>query len=76
MNDDLIARLKAATRHVPALLGTATMALMLVAYPRALTGLKDATSACIMLMLGAGHLCALWCCIAALRDQANREGEG
>jgi hypothetical protein len=74
--DDLIGRLRGAICYVPALFGALTMVLMLAAYPDALVNLKDATSACIMLMLGAGHLCALWCCIAALRAQPNREGEG
>lgn len=67
----LIARLEAATKNIPALWESATMALMLVAYPSALTNLKDTESVYIMLTLGAGHLAALWCCIAALRAKGG-----
>ena len=71
MTNDLIARLEAATKNVSALLGAAIMVVMLVAYPDALGKAEDADSACIMLALGAGHIAALWCCIAALRAKGD-----
>jgi len=63
---DIAAIARGLTRLVVPALGTFTMFAMLLVYPNIMVGLKDWREACIMLLLGSGHLAALWCCIAHL----------